>query len=57
MENFIQKNEAFSKDDLTMWLREELKKGKASEKVLHKIKLYLEKLEQEKIKESDNDAR
>lgn len=57
MENFIQENRVYSKNDLIIWLKEELKKEKVSEKVLYKIKLYLEKLEQEKIKESDNDGR
>ena len=50
MEQFLAKHEAFKKDDLITWLREEMKNKKISAQVLVKVKTYLNSLQEKEEK-------
>lgn len=54
---FLEEHKAYDEGILLNWLREAVIKGGLSKEVLEEVKLYLEDVEQEKIKENDNDGR
>ena len=57
MEDTIEQMKVLLERDLINWMREELVKGRLSDKTMEKIKNYLEGLGQNSPRKSDDDAR
>ena len=57
IENTLEQMNGLIEKYLINWMREELVKGNLSEKTMKKIKEYLDSLEEEKTRKSEEDAR